>query len=291
VVDNASDDGSAKMVRRDFPWVELIASPENLGFPQAVNMVAYRTSGEWLATANEDIELRPGALEALLAAAERYPDAAIVVPRLILPDGSTQHSVYAFPTLLATLVNNLGLARLSHRLGERLCVEGYWDPSRPRHVPWAFAALALMRREAFDAAGGFDRDIWLYADDVDLAWRLREEGWKVWYEPSAEVLHRGGATTLAQFGDGRTSVRMGATYAWMLKRRGLLVTWATAGTAYLIMAGQLALFSALAAVRPARYARSRDRARWWMDVHRAGLRSRGTIMAADERAARAVRAG
>jgi N-acetylglucosaminyl-diphospho-decaprenol L-rhamnosyltransferase len=291
VMDNASDDGSIEMVRRDFPWVELIASPENLGFPQAVNRIADSTGGEWLATANEDIELTPGALETLLAAAELHPEAAIVAPRLVLPDGSTQHSVYAFPTIASALVNNLGLHRLSRRLGERFCVEGRWDPDRPRHVPWAFAAFALIRREAWDAAGGFDRDMWLYADDVDLAWRLREHGWRVWYEPSARVLHKGGAATLAQFGDDRTRVRMGATYAWVLKRRGLPVTWATAGVGYAVMALRRALYAPLARVWPRRFAPERDRARWWMEVHRAGLRSRRTIRAADERAAQAVQAG
>jgi N-acetylglucosaminyl-diphospho-decaprenol L-rhamnosyltransferase len=290
VADNASSDGSAEMVRSDFPWVQLIASPENLGFPQAVNRIADSAGGEWLATANEDVEITPGALETLLEAAERHPDAAIVAPRLVLPDGSTQHSVYPFPTLLVTLANNLGLHRLSRRLGERLCLEGYWDPERPRYVPWVFAAFALIRRDAFDSAGGFDRDMWLYADDVDLAWRLREDGWRVWYEPSARVLHKGGAATLAKFGDGRTAIRMSATYAWMLRRRGLLLTWATAGAAYAVMAVQHAFFGALSSVRPERYGRWRDRARFWMDVHRAGLRSRRTILAADERAAEAIRA-
>ena len=290
VADNASEDGSAEMVREEYPWVELIASPENLGFPQAVNRIADSTGGEWLATANEDVELQPGALATLVEAAARHPEAAIVAPRLILPDGSTQHTVYPFPFFLATLVRELGLHRLIPGLGDRLCLEGHWNPDRPRHVPWVFAAFALIRREAFDAVGGFDREMWLYADDVDLAWRLREKGWKVWYEPGARVLHKGGAATLEKFGDDRTHVRMGATYAFMLRRRGALRTWATAGVGYAAMAARLALFAPLARVAPERFGRLRDRARWWMDVHRAGLRSRRTILGADERAAEAVRA-
>jgi len=122
VVDNASADGSPEMVEREFPWVHLVASPENLGFPQAANLAADRTSGQWFATANEDIELTPGALETLLEAAERHPEAAIIAPRLVLPDGSTQHTVYSFPTFLVTAAHHLGLQRLSRRLGERLCL-------------------------------------------------------------------------------------------------------------------------------------------------------------------------
>ena len=120
VVDNASADGSPEMVEREFPWVHLVASPENLGFPQAANLAADRTSGQWFATANEDIELTPGALETLLEAAERHPEAAIIAPRLVLPDGSTQHTVYSFPTFLVTAAHHLGLQRLSRRLGGRV---------------------------------------------------------------------------------------------------------------------------------------------------------------------------
>ena len=290
VVDNASTDGSAAMVEREFPWAELVASQENLGFPQAANLVADRTSGEWLATANEDVELSEGALEALLSAAREHPEAAIVAPRLVMPDGSTQHTVYSFPTFLVTAAHHLGLQRLSRRLGERLLLDGYWDPARARHVPWAFAAFVLIRRSAFDAVGGFGRDLWMYADDLDLAWRLRAKGWRVWYEPAARVIHHGGAATLATFGDARTATRMAATYAWMVKRRGVVVTWATAGASYGVMALRLAFFGPLARLAPRRFAAERDRARFWTAVHREGLRSRGTILAADERAAASLRA-
>jgi GT2 family glycosyltransferase len=289
VVDNASTDGSAQMVEREFPWVNLVASPENLGFPQAANLVADRTAGEWLATANEDVELTPGALEKLLQAAGEHPEAAIVAPRLVMPDGSTQHTVYSFPTFLVTAAHHLGIQRLSRRLGERLCLEGYWDPSRPRHVPWAFAAFVLIRRSAFEAVDGFGRDLWMYADDLDLAWRLRKTGWSVWYEPAAHVIHHGGAATLATFGDARTATRMSATYAWMVKRRGVALTWATAGFSYLVMAARWAALAPAARLVPSRYARRRDRAIFWMSVHRTGLRSRRTILAADERAAGMLR--
>lgn len=289
VVDNASSDGSAETVEREFGWVSLVAARENLGFPHAVNLVAERTESVFLASANEDVEVPPGAIETLLAAAERHPEAGIVAPRLMLPDGSTQHTVYSFPTFFVTAAHNLGLQRLSRRLGERLCLEGYWDPDRPRDVPWAFAAFVLIRREAFDAVGGFADDLWLYADDLDLAWRMRDAGWSVRYVPEAQVLHKGGVATLAAFGDSRTARRMAATYAWMVRRRGLARTWAVAGLPFALMTVQRALYGALARVAPNRFARRRDRASFWMGVHREGLRSRRTILAADERAARSLR--
>jgi GT2 family glycosyltransferase len=257
VVDNASDDGSADMVDEHFAWATLVRCDENLGFGRAVNLVAERTQGEWLATANDDVVLAPDALPRLLGAAA--PGVGAVVPRLVLPDGSTQHSVYAFPSPLVAAVTELGLRG---RIGERLCLLGAWDPERPRAVPWAMAAFALFRREAFDAAGGFEPGQWMYAEDLSLGWRLREAGWETRYEPSARVEHRGGEATGAAFGDERTQRRMEATYEWMARARGPGRTRATAGIAW-------AAHTLRAVVRrgPAR-----DRARYWRAIHARGLR-------------------
>src|SRR3954453_18705334 len=111
VVDNASSDGSAQMVRDEFPWVRLEASQENLGFGPAINLVANRTRSDWVGVANADIVLQPGAIDALLQAGEADPGAGAIAPRLILPDGSTQHSVFTFPTIQSTLVVASGIGR------------------------------------------------------------------------------------------------------------------------------------------------------------------------------------
>jgi hypothetical protein len=146
VVDNASADGSAALVRSAFPWVRLLALDENLGFGRAVNRVAARTATAWVAPANADVAVEPGALRALVAAGQRDPGAGAVAPRLVLPDGSTQHSVYRFPTVPFTAAFNAGLYRVSTRAREAMLLEGMWDPDRPRVVDWAVGALLLVRR-------------------------------------------------------------------------------------------------------------------------------------------------
>src|SRR5688500_15001294 len=155
VVDNASTDGSAALVREEFSWATLIEPGENLGYGRAVNLVAERSSTPWIVAANADVELEPDALGILL---DRGQDAGVgaIAPRLVLPDGSTQHSVYGFPTLPYLAAFNAGLYRVVPRLGDRLLLEGRWNPDRPREVPWAIGAFLVLRREAFDAAGGFD---------------------------------------------------------------------------------------------------------------------------------------
>jgi N-acetylglucosaminyl-diphospho-decaprenol L-rhamnosyltransferase len=259
VVDNASTDGAAEMVSSEFPKVRLLALDKNVGFGPAVNLVAARTSTPFVAPANADIELRPGALTELLAAASRSPSAGILAPRLELPSGETQHSVYAFPTVPFTLAFNLGLA---NRFGDRLCLEGHWDPERERDVDWALGAFLLVRREAWNAIGGFDDQQWMYAEDLDLGWRVARAGYTTHYVPSARVLHHASAATTQAWGDERTLRWLRSTYGWMLRRRGLFRT----RTAALInVAGA--------------YARARDPYfRMWGGLHRrAGLASRSEL--------------
>ena len=220
VVDNASTDGSPELVRERYGWVRLVASDENLGFGSAVNLVAERTSTDWIAPANADIALREGALDALLAAGERDPGAGAIAPRLVLPDGETQHSVFAFPSIPFALVLQSGAARLSRRLGDRYALLGYWDKTRARRVPWAVAAFLIVRREAWDQAGGFDERQWMYAEDLDLGWRLRQAGWATRFEPAAVVDHEHAAATTQVWGGALPDRWQRSTYAFMARRLG-----------------------------------------------------------------------
>jgi N-acetylglucosaminyl-diphospho-decaprenol L-rhamnosyltransferase len=271
VVDNASSDGSAAAARTEAPWAHVIEAPENLGFGRAVNLVAQRTGGDWIVCANADVALEPGALAALLAAAADDRVGA-VAPRLLLADGSTQHSVYPFPTVPFTIAFNLGLHRLSARLADELCLEGSWDPERPRQVPWAIGALLLLRRVAFDQVGGFDERRWMYAEDLDLGWRLHDAGWTMRYEPRARALHASGAATEIAFGDERVARYMRATYAVVLARRGLLKTWITAAVNVTGAAVRVAWLAPLARIGR-RWRGPLARMQMWLRVHREGLRS------------------
>jgi N-acetylglucosaminyl-diphospho-decaprenol L-rhamnosyltransferase len=217
VVDNASGDGSAEMVRSRFPEVRLVEGNENLGFGRAVNLVAAETESSWLVAANADTAVAPGALDALLAAGEDDPGAGALAPRLVLPDGSTQHSVHPFPTLGSTAAFAGGAGVV---LGDRLCLEGRWDPDVARRVPWGVGAFLLLRREAWDAVGGFDPRRWMYAEDLDLGWRLRRAGWATRYVPGAVVLHDESAATASAWGEARVDRWMDATYAWLRDTHG-----------------------------------------------------------------------
>jgi N-acetylglucosaminyl-diphospho-decaprenol L-rhamnosyltransferase len=221
VVDNASTDGSPDLVRERFDWVHLIASEENLGFGRALNLVARQTDSEWIAAANADIALRPGALDALLAAGARDPRAGAIAPRLVLPTGETQHSVFAFPTILFSFFLAVGAFRLSKTIGDRRAFPGYWNTERARRVPWAIAAFLLVRRTAWDEVGGFDERQWMYAEDLDLGWRLYQQGWATRYEPRAAVEHESAASTSQLFGPELAPHWQRSTYGCIARRRGL----------------------------------------------------------------------
>lgn len=265
VADNASGDGSAEMVRERFPWVHLLALDENLGFGPAVNEVAERTDSEWVAPANADVELEPGALEALLDSGRRDPRAGIVAPQLVLPDGSTQHSVHAFPTLPRTLLQAAAVELWNPRLADRLCVVASFDERRRRRVDWAHGAFLLVRRDAWDEIGGFDRSQWMYAEDLDIAWRAARAGWRTRYEPTARVRHAVSAATAKAWGDERNRRSTAASYAWLERRRGAARARAVAA----INCGAAAVRAALAGAGA-----ERERQLWHLRLHRLGLRPR-----------------
>jgi GT2 family glycosyltransferase/2-polyprenyl-3-methyl-5-hydroxy-6-metoxy-1,4-benzoquinol methylase len=277
VVDNASTDGSPDLVRERFGWVNLIACHENLGFGRAVNIVAERTATPWIAPSNADIAVRPGALEALFAAAEDDPGAGAIAPRLVVPNGDTQHSVFAFPTIPFSLVLASGAFRLNRRLADRCALPGHWDCEQARRVPWAVAAFLLVRRKAWDEIGGFDERQWMYAEDLDLGWRLKKAGWATRYEPSAVVDHENGASTRQLFGPELAPQWQRSTYGFLARRRGAAYAWAIA---LLNLAGAVPRYARAvyrAAREPERYGDERGAYGRWVLVHLRALRRRSTL--------------
>jgi N-acetylglucosaminyl-diphospho-decaprenol L-rhamnosyltransferase len=279
VVDNASSDGSAELVRERHAWAELVASEENLGFGAAVNRVAASPGGEWLLIANADIALRPGALDALLEAGRLDPGAGAIAPRLVLPDGSTQHSVFAFPTLPFAFVLNSGVFHLSRGLGDRMALLDRWDDTRSRRVPWAVGACLLVRRAAWDAAGGFDERQWMYAEDLDLGWKLREQGWATRYEPRALVDHESAAATTKAFGGEEEIMArwQRSTYGWIARRRGPVRARLVAAMNFAGCALRYLALTPASWVAPRRWRERRRALGRWTLVHAAGMAGRDEL--------------
>src|SRR5205085_706893 len=140
---------------------------------------------------------------------------------------------------------------------------------RARAVPWAIGACLLIRRAAFEQVGGFDERQWMYAEDLDLGWRLHGNGWSTRYEPAARVIHESGAATTQAFGEEQMSRFMAATYAVLLRRRGPLRTWVTAAINVGGALGRLAWMAPLAGLS-GHWRGSREETLRWLRVHRSG---------------------
>ena len=194
VVDNASRDGTAETVRREFPEATLIASEENLGFAAATNIGVRGGAAPFVLALNPDTQVPEGALDRLLALVEERPEVGICGCRLEREDGSFDHAARrSFPTPLSALGHFTGIGRRDGATGR---LADYRAPSVSEGpVDAVNGAFMLIRRAALDEVGLFDEGYWLYMEDLDLCYRFARGGWVTWYEPSVTVLHvKGGSS-------------------------------------------------------------------------------------------------
>jgi GT2 family glycosyltransferase len=199
VVDNASSDGSADMVREEFRGVVIHANQDNRGYGAAANQAVAACSSRYVLVLNADTLLTSRAPAALAEYLDAHPRVAVAGPRLVNPDGSLQPSCHAFPTAATILVELTPLARLAHALrpvpglGELHPPAGTHD--RARRVDWVKGAALAIRREAFDQVGGFDESFFMYWEETDLCYRLVEAGWQTHFAPVATIVHAGEVST------------------------------------------------------------------------------------------------
>jgi hypothetical protein len=210
VIDNASDDGSAKMVRDEFPDVRLVENESNRGFPAANNQGIAAAKGRYVLLLNPDTEIVHGALTKLIAFADRHPDVGMVGPQLLNSDGSVQSSRRRFPTLATAFLESTWIQPCIVALRARAVVgpltaplrrvlESYYVSDRPddivQDVDWITGAAMLARREAIKEVGLMDEGFFMYSEEPDWCWRFREAGWRVVYLPTAQVVHHVGKSS------------------------------------------------------------------------------------------------
>lgn len=196
VVDNASNDGSVAMVKEEFPKVQLIANDWNAGFTKGHNQAWKASRGEYLFILNSDTITLSGSLQKLLEFARDHPEAGIIGPRLLNPDGSLQYSCRRFPNLAAAVFRNTPLGKLfpqNRYTRDYLMTD--WDHTLSRPVDWVSGAALLTRRDLFEQLNGFDEGFYMYCEDVDLCYRAWQAGAQVIYYPDAPIIHAIGHST------------------------------------------------------------------------------------------------
>ncbi|MBN2303139.1 MAG: glycosyltransferase family 2 protein [Anaerolineae bacterium] len=200
VVDNASSDSSAEMVRAEFPDVTVIASPTNDGFSTANNkglreLGFEQNCGEdaprYALVLNPDTVLPLDALHDMIAYMDADESMGIAGPKLVLLDGSLDWACRrSFPTPEISFYRMVGLSKLfpkSKRFGRYNMT--YLDPDLETEVDSVVGAFMLVRRAAITRVGLFDEDFWMYGEDLDWAYRIKQAGWKVMYNPTVTVTH------------------------------------------------------------------------------------------------------
>jgi N-acetylglucosaminyl-diphospho-decaprenol L-rhamnosyltransferase len=202
VVDNASADGAAEMMRQECPSVHVLALPENIGYG-AANNVGLRAALDqsnppgYLLLLNPDTVLPPDALAQSIDFLEQRPEAGAVGPKLVREDGSLDKACRrGFPTPAVALYHFLYLDRIfpgSPRFARYNVT--YLDSEKQAQVDSLVGAFMLIRRQALDQVGLFDESFFMYGEDLDLCFRIRRRGWQIWYYPEVTVLHYKGASS------------------------------------------------------------------------------------------------
>lgn len=195
VVDNGSVDGSRQVAEAaGARWIE---SGGNVGYGRAANLGAGDTAlsgAEYLLICNPDLEVRPGCVATLVATLVDDASVGLVGPRLDNPDGSLYPSARTFPDLVDAMGHGLfGLVAPANRFTRRYRLLD-WDHEDQATVDWVSGACFLVRRKAWDSVAGFDPSYFMYMEDVDLCWRLGRAGWRIAYQPKAEVVHTQGVS-------------------------------------------------------------------------------------------------
>jgi GT2 family glycosyltransferase len=187
VVDNGSTDGSQEMLHEKFPQVQLIQNEGNVGLSRASNQGIIATHGKYVLLLNNDTLVSRSTLDAFVKLLDSTPTAGAVGGKLLNQDGSFQAGYANFSNLLEEFLMATGL-------GDKL-LNGF--PSHKKSetekiVDWLSSACLLLRRKALDQIGLLDENYFIYGDETDLQYRLKEAGWKVYYLPSATTIHFGG---------------------------------------------------------------------------------------------------
>ncbi|MBT9145933.1 MAG: N-acetylglucosaminyl-diphospho-decaprenol L-rhamnosyltransferase [candidate division WS2 bacterium] len=196
VVDNASEDGSTKMVEKEFPKVKLIKNKENAGFAKANNQAIMRSKGRYVLLLNSDTVVLENALEKMMVFMDEHPGVGVLGPKILNPDGSLQPSCRSFPTLLTTFFEETLLNRLfpKNRIVGKYKMS-YWEHNSVREIDQPMGSALMVRREAIEQVGLLDEQFYMYYEEVDWCYRIKKRGWKIYFIPQAQVIHYGGTAT------------------------------------------------------------------------------------------------
>jgi len=196
VIDNASTDGSASMVKNDFRQVILIKNSDNRGFATANNQGMTVAKGRYVLLLNSDTIVLDNSIANTVRFADENPRAAVTGCRVLNPDRTLQRTCFMFPSILNMLLSITYLYKLfpkSRFFGREQMT--WWGRNDVRQVDVVTGCFMLVRRKAIEQAGMMDEQFFMYGEETDWCYRFRQKGWKVMFAPVGEIIHFGGQST------------------------------------------------------------------------------------------------
>ena len=191
VLDNASADGSALAIKKDFPKVKLIAQKENLGFAKGNNLVMQKIKNPFILLLNSDCYLQEESLYKAIAYFRVNLNCDVLGARLNYASGLLQPSAGSLPNILNIIFWILGLSLLPFF---NMIVSPFHPKekkyfAKAHKTGWIMGAFFMLKKKVYDVTGGFDENFFMYKEDIDLSWRLRLLGWSLWCVLQAKAYH------------------------------------------------------------------------------------------------------
>jgi GT2 family glycosyltransferase len=188
VVDNASDDGSAALITKNFPDVILTVNPRRYGFARNNNINLRKSSGRYVMLLNDDTLVQPGSLDVAVKYMDDHEDVGMVGCKMIDPDGTFQHtSARRFRTLLDTFFSEMGLSRQYRRLFPP-------DANTLREIDLPQESGMILRKIVLDEVGLLDEQFFMFGEGADWCRRIKRTGWKIVFLPDSRIIHFGNVT-------------------------------------------------------------------------------------------------
>lgn len=196
VVDNASRDDSVQAIQKAYPQVQLIANRDNTGFAKANNQGIKVAKGRYILLLNSDTMVHPDTLHTMVGFMDRHPEMGASGCKVILPDGSLDKACKrGFPTPSASFYYAFGISRMfPDRPKFNQYQLGHLSPDDEYPVDCLVGAFMLVRRETIDQVGGLDETFFMYGEDIDWCYRIKEAGWGIYYYPRTYIVHYKGGS-------------------------------------------------------------------------------------------------
>jgi hypothetical protein len=224
VVDNASADGSFEMLEEEFPWCKIIKSGRNLGFAHGNHVAVNAATGKYILYLNPDTELVSNVIYGMYLFLERNSDIAVVGPKILNMDDSIQMTC---ASTYPTLANELSEMFLLYKIFPKSRIfstreMNYWDHESGREIDCLSGACMMIKKKINDDFGGFDESYFMYAEDVDLCYRIKGKGNKLYYLASEKIYHYEGASVKSNKITSKAHVmQKAATYCFIRKNYGV----------------------------------------------------------------------